>query len=226
MLVSCILPTRDRREYIAQAVACFLSQTYTMRELVVVDNGNPVRDLIPSGLNVIYKHVGDEPLTVGEMRNRACELARGELIAHWDDDDWSHPARLREQVRLLIGAGAAVTGYHNMTFVDEDTREAWLYQSGGGYALGTSLVYTRPYWRANRFRTTDEDGKPMLVGEDGAFIQTAQRKGTLAAVDVTDRMLARIHSKNTCKKNYKSLPMWQPIPYEAAAAIAGGTVCA
>ena len=36
--------------------------------------------------------------SIGAMRNRACELARGEVIIHWDDDDWYAAQRISAQV--------------------------------------------------------------------------------------------------------------------------------
>ena len=36
-LVSCIMPTANRARFVPQAIACFLAQDFTGRELVVLD---------------------------------------------------------------------------------------------------------------------------------------------------------------------------------------------
>jgi glycosyltransferase involved in cell wall biosynthesis len=87
-LVTCIVPTADRRLFVPQAVAQFLQQDYANRELIVLDDGaQSVEDLMPDDPRVRY--VRDERKSpVGIKRNRLCELARGDVIVHWDDDDW------------------------------------------------------------------------------------------------------------------------------------------
>jgi hypothetical protein len=47
---------------------------------------------------------------IGVKRNRLCELARGDVIVHWDDGDWMAPWRVRYQVECLSAAGADVCG--------------------------------------------------------------------------------------------------------------------
>src|SRR6185437_3246258 len=46
-LVSCIMPTRDRRKFVKLALQCFDKQDYFPRELIIVDDGNDaVEDLV------------------------------------------------------------------------------------------------------------------------------------------------------------------------------------
>ena len=51
-LVSCICLTRNRREWLPKAIDCFEQQTYSQRELVIVWDGEPVADLVPSADNI------------------------------------------------------------------------------------------------------------------------------------------------------------------------------
>src|SRR5690349_11912252 len=105
-LVSCTMPTRNRRRFVSQAISYFLRQDYRPRELIVVDDGeDAVGDLVPSDDQVRYVRL-EQRLSLGAKRNLACGLARGELIAHWDDDDWSAPHRLSAQVEQLLDAQA------------------------------------------------------------------------------------------------------------------------
>jgi glycosyltransferase involved in cell wall biosynthesis len=194
-LVSCIMPTSGRRKYIPAAIECFMAQTHSAKELIVIDDGpDRVSDLIPSGGMVRYYHLQDRR-SIGEKRNIAIGLAGGDYIAHWDDDDWSHPARLREQLKALIGAQGAIAGYSSMYFIDEAGEKAWIYKGDPNYALGTSLFYTRAYWKGGRFLDIN-------VEEDNKFIERAQNSRGLVTRDAGDRMVARIHSRNTCDKKY------------------------
>lgn len=205
-LISALMPTRDRRQYIPGAVSCFLNQTWPNKELIVLDSGDdPVGDLMPPTPAVRYVRLKDKP-TIGAARNIACSLARGEFFVHFDDDDISHPLRLKEQYKLLTSFQRGLVGYRSMVFIDEEERKAYLYPGDAGYALGTSFFYRRQTWRAHHF-------PDKQVHEDGDFIN-AVRGGALS-VPAGDRMVARIHSKNTsCKRGF--LSSWVPQNYEYA----------
>ena len=87
-LVTCIMPTSNRRVFIGQAVRCLLRQDYRHFELIVVDDGaDAVGDCLPDDARIRYIRL-DHHLSVGAKRNLACSQARGEIIFHWDDDDW------------------------------------------------------------------------------------------------------------------------------------------
>jgi hypothetical protein len=87
MLVSCVMPTRDRRPLLPFAIKQFLRQDYADCELVVLDDSQTsVEDLVPPDGQIRYfRNPGG--MTLGDKRNLACELSRGEVILHWDDDD-------------------------------------------------------------------------------------------------------------------------------------------
>lgn len=186
-LVSCIMPTRNRREWIARAIACFNAQTYANKELIVLDNGDSVEDLIPKQDNIRYVRLPGTQAT-GQLRNICCTLSRGEFIAHWDDDDWSHPKRLEEQIAAL--GDQQVTGYNRMLFHGPGD-EVSLYVGTARYAVGTSLLYRRAYWDRNRF-------PPHKVGEDTEFVNRAAK--VIVCTDGTGRMVASTHSQNTAPR--------------------------
>src|ERR1041384_2498726 len=105
-LVSCIMPTANRRPFVADAIRMFLAQDYADKELVIVDDGEDgIADLVPAHPQIRYlRQSGRRP--IGVKRNFACEAARGEIILHWDDDDWYAPHRIRLQVEALCASNA------------------------------------------------------------------------------------------------------------------------
>lgn len=87
-LVSCIMPTYNRRQFIPNAIRCFRSQDYPNKELLIVDDGtHAVSDLVPPDPQVRYLRLPSRQ-AIGAKRNLACEQSSGFFIAHWDDDDW------------------------------------------------------------------------------------------------------------------------------------------
>ena len=54
-LVSCVMPTADRRLFVPLAIRNFQSQDYTNKELVIVDDGaDCVADLVPEDPQIRY----------------------------------------------------------------------------------------------------------------------------------------------------------------------------
>lgn len=194
------MPTRDRRAFVPRAVDCFRRQDHPARELVIVDDGDDsIADLAHSLAGhdpVITYHRLPHPLPLGAKRNLAISLARGEVIAHWDDDDWSAPHRLRTQVASLLTTGAEICGAGALYFHDPDTRRAWRYHyrpPAGAWVAGTSLCYTRATWERDPFPATQ-------VGEDSQFV-LARDPGKVVDVSEADCVVATLHPQNSAFKD-------------------------
>jgi O-antigen biosynthesis protein len=183
----------------AEAVASWLQQDWRDRELVILDDSN--RPSFPDGIiGPGIKYEAAAGGSIGWKRNRCCELASGEWIAHWDDDDWSHPARLAHQMGIAMASGAPVVGYRQMEFRDLHTGERWLYKaSSDRYALGTSLIYRRWFWERCRFVEVNHLPDGTLIPEDAAFVAAA---GRCIVTDPGQGMMwASIHPSNTSPRH-------------------------
>jgi len=182
-LVCCICPTH-RTEYLEQSQACFEAQTYANRKLFIFNNSGGAHGSLRNQV------IAQTPFV--EWHPRGC------IIAHWDDDDWSCPTRLAEQVAFLQSTGASIVGYRDMPFYDVRTRQVTFYkQPRQNYALGTSLMYWRSVWVEHQFIETagDEDAKfQQVVGFENVATQSSVN------LIAEPRMVARIHPGNTSKK--------------------------
>lgn len=194
-LVSCIMPTSDRRGFVPQAIRCFLRQDYPNLELLVVDDGtDPVRDCVPESERIRYLRL-DQKLTIGAKRNFACEHARGEFVVHWDDDDWYPPWRVRVQVSALIDRGADLCGSSRVFYYDAATERAWEYRyasSETAWVAGNTLAYRKRFWEHHKF-------PHIQVGEDTRFVWNAARK-TICDLTEPTLCVAMVHSGNTSPK--------------------------
>jgi len=204
-LVSCIMPTYNRRAWIRRSIDCFLSQDYSERELVIVDDGSDaVGDLVPADPRIRY-HRLDRKLSIGAKRNLACELAAGSLIAHWDDDDWYPSWRLSRQVAALASSPSDLCGTNQLYFFDDAGQRAFLYtcHDRRPWVAGSSFVYKKSLWQQTRF-------PDLQVGEDSKFLWTMSPNRVL---DLKEARLcvASIHAQNTSPK-IPSGPWWQPVP--------------
>jgi glycosyltransferase involved in cell wall biosynthesis len=193
-LVSCIMPTGDRRLFVAQAMQYFRRQDYARLELIVVDNGaEPIADVL-SDPRVSYLRT-NPAATIGEKRNLACEHAQGQFVVHWDDDDWQASARVQAQVELLLRTEADVCGSNRVLFYEPITDHAWLYEYPSRYppwVSGSSLCYTRSFWASHRFANISE-------GEDARFVRQAPAN-RVAVLNHAPLQVGIIHGRNASPK--------------------------
>jgi glycosyltransferase involved in cell wall biosynthesis len=90
-----------------------MPQDYPNRELVIVEDGDEdVSDMIRELECVRYLRSPPRS-SIGPKRNLACQSARGDIIAHWDDGDWYGVGRLSHQVARLLAARTDLTGLEN-----------------------------------------------------------------------------------------------------------------
>lgn len=102
-LVSVVLPTYDRPEYLREAVESVREQTYPRVELVVVDDCSPapaartLERIDTEGLAVTCRR-HESNRGANAARNTGIEAAAGEFIAFLDDDDRWLPTKIERQV--------------------------------------------------------------------------------------------------------------------------------
>jgi glycosyltransferase involved in cell wall biosynthesis len=194
-LVSCIMPTLNRRRFVPLAIASFLRQDYPAKELVIVDSGtDPVADLIPEHPSIVYRRAGTG-MPLGAVRNLACTIATGEVIAFWDDDDWHAPDRLALQVHRLVTRRAGVCGATSLLYFAPEVGRAWRFTwppGHGRWLAGQTLCFTRKTWERTPF-------PPTRFAEDAGFVCLSAAHAS-AVVANDDSVIALVHAHNTVPK--------------------------
>ena len=123
-LVTIVLPTFDRFEFLPAAVQSVFSQTLRDWELVVADDGSgrEVRDYLNSlndGARVrtlFLPHSGN----AGRARNAAIAVARAPYIAFLDSDDLWEPRKLERQLAMMRAEAGCDWSYTGVTFIDHE----------------------------------------------------------------------------------------------------------
>ena len=214
-LVSCIMPTCDRRRFVGRAIRYFLEQDYPNRELVVVDDGaDCVADLIPADPRIRYVRLPNRH-TIGAKRNLACEQARGELVVHWDDDDWSAPSRLCYQVEMFASQDVDVSGLSALFFCDPTTDRAWRYEYPADrrpWVADATFCYRRRFWEEAPFPDTS-------FGIDTSYLWQSPPKRVGALPDPSF-YVALVHPGNTSRKEIHDA-WWHPRPVAEIASLMG-----
>jgi glycosyltransferase involved in cell wall biosynthesis len=208
LLVSCIMPTHDRREFVARSVRHFMRQRHAASELVVVDDGPvSVEDLLPASERIKYLRLPGRA-SIGQKRNLACERASGAVIVHWDDDDWMAPDWIDVQAGALLGRSADAVGLRRPYFYDPVRRRAWRYEysrQDRPWLHGGTLCYPKSLWRKNPFPDTSR-------GEDTRFLWGIG-DGKIIDHGHADKYVAYVHAKNASPKPGAGTE-WRPCPPE------------
>ena len=205
-IVLCICLTRDRPEMATRAVHCFNYQSYERRYLMILDTGQE-RDLSWKATEKISRvHLPKlAGRHIGDLRNIAVDQFMAQsgitpyLIAHIDDDDWSDPGRLMQQVYFQKLTERPVVGYYDMTFYEtQNKRVLWYDSKLRNYVLGTSLLYRREIWDKHRFPdcTPEDTTWQHSIGPENIAAISSVRNGRPMMIQTLHGANAAAHYSN------------------------------
>lgn len=102
-LVSIIIPTYNKEEYIKKALESVLNQTYKEIEVIVIDDGSidNTQEIVKSFNNTRIIYIWQENKGAAAARNTGIKKAQGKYIAFLDSDDLWLKEKLEKQVRFL-----------------------------------------------------------------------------------------------------------------------------
>lgn len=148
-LISIIIPCYNDAEYIEQAVLSALNQTYTNKEVIVVDDGSnaETKAVLKKLEPKITKLITQENKGQSTARNVGINEAKGEYILILDSDDFFEDTFCEKAIQVLLNNNEVkiATCEANLLFSDGSKE---VYKPRGGSisnfiysngALGTSL---------------------------------------------------------------------------------------
>ncbi len=214
-LVTAIMPTRGRSKWALQAIQCFFSQTYPKKELIILDDTEDPS--LPDCASIGYTSLvcASGRMTIATKRNKLAGMARGEIIWTLDDDDWSAPERMADQVQRLQESDKAITGYNSILF--HDGERGYRYKGPPTYALGTSLCYRRDWALANPFQDSPKRVDAVsgqFIASDNGVVAEANAQRQLVTVDGGSMIVARMHPGNTSSSKWvhrNQSPNYRPV---------------
>lgn len=159
------MPTYGRPDFVAESISMFLAQDYPAKELIVF-NDCPGQTLTGAFPGVRIVNAASRWATLGEKRNAAIELASGEYIAVWDDDDVYFPWRLSHSMKRICDTAAALYC----------PAEFWAYWGDEnlhnnaavpGWVCHPLIMFRKDLWRSVG------GYPPQTLGEDAVFLSAA-----------------------------------------------------
>ena len=139
--VSVCVPVYNGAEYLGASIASVLAQTWTDFRLLVVDNcsTDATPDVVRSFSDprIVY-HRNRENLGLVGNFNRCLDLADGELVCIWHDDDVMLPDNLARKVAFLDAHPSTAFVHSNVWLIDaagERYQQHWHEDSRRDYVL-------------------------------------------------------------------------------------------
>lgn len=160
MLVSVIIPTYNRLQFISRAIKSVLGQTYTHLELIVVDDGSTDGSLEelrlfndPRLLVLTQENKG-----VSAARNLGLKASKGTYLALLDADDYWLPEKLQRQMEFMLNAKWDIcqtdelwirNGKRVNPGFKHAKRAGWLFVPSLELCLvsPSCVLFTRDFWR-------------------------------------------------------------------------------
>ncbi len=101
-LISVIIPTFNRADYIAEAVNSVFSQTYKSFELIIIDDGSTdhTRRLLQT-IDGVFHYFWQDNRGIAAARNVGVDHATGNFLAFLDDDDIWLEDKLKIQMEIF-----------------------------------------------------------------------------------------------------------------------------
>jgi glycosyltransferase involved in cell wall biosynthesis len=193
--VSVLTPTYNRSKFIPYLKRCFLHQTYPQEKMewIIIDDGTePVQELFADMPNVRYVFL-DEKINIGQKRNMCNELATGDIMVCFDDDDYYPPTRVSSAVKALYNTEYQLAGASEIYMYYTDIGEIYkLGPYGPNHCTNGTMAYTRAYAESHQYDNF------VTHAEESSFLNGY--KNPCAQIKAEDVMLVMSHSMNTFDK--------------------------
>ena len=197
--VSILVPTKDRPQFVENILNNFNRQSYKSdkMELIIMDDG--ALDLASNFENFSYiSYIKVRPMTLGEKRNKLIEIAKGDILIFFDDDDYYPKDKVSECVRVLENnTNYLITGSSVMYIYFPKYNDILKYGPSWhpNHATCATLAFKKEYYKNNKFphlRKAEE--KKFLNGYKSPLYQMNPFKSILVIG----------HNENTVNKyNYR-----------------------
>jgi glycosyltransferase involved in cell wall biosynthesis len=194
--VSVVLPTYNRRDFLPIIIHLYQTQTYPkeLRELVILDDSTTSNeDIIPKDDKSIRYIYLNEKITLGEKRNRLNDLAKGDIIVCFDDDDYQFPERISYSVFKLNQEKVDIAGCTSLDVYYTDIQKTYRYGPyGSGHGTNGTFAYRKIYVNNHKYDSTKN------AQEEPSFTNNFTEK--MAQLDPLKTILCIAHDSNTYDK--------------------------
>ena len=195
--VSIVTTLGDRNEFIPLLKYCVQSQTYPSEylEWLVLDDGDLDRSSHFDSEICTYIKLYKK-FNIGRKRQIASDIACGEFIIFFDDDDIHFSHRIEKSVSRLQKVGSRfVVGNSKMLICDLNTEK--VYEVGPyhkNHCTAGTMCFRKEILKGTSFRASDKSGEEAHFLKNWAI--------PVVQLDKEDTIICLSHDQNTVNKSH------------------------
>lgn len=231
-LITVIVPVYNSERYIGSCVESVLAQTYSLFELLLIDDGSSDNSVAVCGMfcekDRRVRLIKQDHKGVSAARNLGIEVSKGDSLFFLDSDDLIHPwllealCRLQEAAHAAIAAGGSYSGESDKLQKKKIWTADLVYGPGSFYLDNRNAIKhinKEIFWGiggkmiSRRALDTIRFREDLSHGEDMLFIYQLVMSG--ADIAVLDRnwyyyrkhknSATRDFSPEACRSRYRAL---------------------
>lgn len=211
-LISFIIPTYNRAQFIERSILSTLQQSYQNIEVLVIDDGsNDHTDNIVKSLMIKdprVKYIQQENRGVSAARNKGLAHANGVYVVFLDSDDELLPNVFPEVINpiKLNGLKVCVSLYEGQTvkvnLKKRSSKQVCInYMLAGGHFVLMSILLKKDYLYQNNIKFDND----LFIGEDKLFVFKVLMFTTDILFIKQETSKINHDSLNSIRSNYDSL---------------------
>lgn len=217
-LISCVCVTKNRPDMLKKSIFCYMNQSYGYKNLFILSQGTEecnkeIEKYIKQlNRNDIFFFTAPETLSLGSMRNTCVELATGQIICQWDDDDLYHPDRITTQFHFLRSNSSNVASlYCDFLKYFKQTKELywcdWSQESeySHRFLCGSIMFYKSIFYMYETFYP--ETGHQSCREEDLNVLEKTIGKGDVMPILAGHQYIYVHHGSNTYEIEHHKLSL-------------------
>jgi len=174
-LVSVIVLTHQRPLFLQKSLQLISQQTYSNIEIVIIDD-SPIpslSELEQTKAGIKFHHLPERRMSIGEKRNLGASFASGEIIVHWDDDDFFRNYRVTKQIAPILSGEADMTVLEHHYYLYLPSQSFYIVKRASTWGPHfATFVYRRSLFSETNIRYPDNS-----MAEDYAFAERALEMG-------------------------------------------------
>jgi glycosyltransferase involved in cell wall biosynthesis len=188
-LVSVIIPTLNRYEYLKDALKDLEAQSYTAFETIVVDQSNPFKAEFYKQFLIDIKVVRQEERALWQARNHAINISTGDLILLFDDDSRVEPDWIEKHLLCIDFFKVDISSGTSISVVGAAVPKNYrFFRWGDQLDTGNAMVKKDVF---NKIGLFDRQFERQRMG-DGEFGLRAYLSGYK---NISNPMASRLHLK-------------------------------
>ncbi|MDW5290735.1 glycosyltransferase family A protein [Formosa sp. PL04] len=164
-LVSVVIPTLNRYEYLKDVLHDFEKQDYSNFEIIVVDQSEPFQSEFYTAFNLNIQVIQQEEKALWLARNTAIKASKGGLIALSEDDVRVFPDWISTHLKCLDFFKAKVSAGVFYPEGKQIPEERSFFMQASQFATGNAMLYKSVFERVGLF---DRQFEKQRMG-DGEF---------------------------------------------------------